>query len=347
MGRKPRTSVAQRSAIITLSQEGKTERYIASKLNISKTAVHNTISRKRKTGSLLDQARSGRPKVTSKVEDRRIVTMSKRNRRLTATEICAEINSSREKPVCVSTIKHRLLQHNLRGCVAVKKPLLRKQNKTKRLQWAISHKDWTFADWSKVLWTDESKFEIFGSKRRTFVRRTPQEKMLEQCVVPTVKHGGGSVMVWGSFSANGVGDIVKIDGILRKEQYKNILIRHAVPSGTRLIGNPFVLQEDNDPKHSAKICRSYTANKERQGVLKNMIWPPQSPDLNPIELLWDELDRRVRRQCPTSVTALWEILQYEWKSISQETLHKLIARMPRICSEVKKRRGGFFDEKNV
>jgi len=46
-----------------------------------------------------------------------------------------------------------------------------------------------------VLFTDESKFEIFGGKRRQYVRRQVGERMKEQCVVPTVKHGGASVMV--------------------------------------------------------------------------------------------------------------------------------------------------------
>lgn len=82
-----------------------------------------------------------------------------------------------------------------------------------------------------MLWTDESKFEVFGSKRRIFIHRTSKEKMLSDYVVPTVKHGGGSVIVWGSFCAAGIGNIVKIDGILKKEQYKMILEQHAPLGG--------------------------------------------------------------------------------------------------------------------
>lgn len=128
--------------------------------------------------------------------------------------------------------------------------MLRTANKKKRLTWARNHEAWTTDDWRNVLWTDESKFELIGSKRRVFVRRSAGEKMLPECVVPTVKHGGGSVMVWGCFSANGVGDLIRIDGILNKERYKNILQHHAIPSGIRLIGQNFILQQDNDPKHS-------------------------------------------------------------------------------------------------
>jgi len=60
---------------------------------------------------------------------------------------------------------------------AVRKPLLRSQNKKKRLEWTKKHRYWTTSDWNKVLWSDESKFEIFGSKRRVFVRRLAGERV--------------------------------------------------------------------------------------------------------------------------------------------------------------------------
>ena len=54
--------------------------------------------------------------------------------------------------------------------------------------------------------------------------------------MPTVKHGGGSVMVWGCFSHAGVGQLKIIEGIMKNEQYHSILQRHAIPSGINLIG---------------------------------------------------------------------------------------------------------------
>ncbi|GAB0095396.1 hypothetical protein DMENIID0001_107770 [Sergentomyia squamirostris] len=229
----------------------------------------------------------------------------------------------------------------------MKKPLLRPQNKIKRLQWAKQHSSWTSREWQRVLWSDESKFQIFGSNRRVFVRWRPGERGKIECIVPTVKHGGGSVMVWGCFGNNTIGDLKLIEGVLNKEGYKQILQENALPSGSRLIGHNFVFQEDNDPKHSSKLCRGYLEENERQGVLSQMKWPPQSPDLNPIELLWDELDRKVRESKPTSKGNLWELLQKSWNEISQETLSKLTERMPRICRAVMKAKGGFFEENKI
>lgn len=162
-----------------------------------------------------------------------IVVTSKQNRRLTAPEIRVEVDKSREKPVSVSTVKRRLRDANLFGRVAVRKPLLKPRNKKKRMQWTLTHCDWSEEDYRKVLWSDESKFEIFDSKRIIFVRRFAEEKMMPQCVVPTVKHGGGFVMVWGCFSGYGTGNQVQIKGIMKKKQYKVILEKNAIPSGLK------------------------------------------------------------------------------------------------------------------
>ena len=145
-----------------------------------------------------------RPRCTTKQEDKYIRVSSLRNRRLTGPELVASLNGTRKMPVSTSTVKRRLRDAGLLGRVAKKKPYQWLANKRKRLSWAQKHRHWTEEDWKKVLWTDESKFEVFGSHRRIFVRRRTSEKMLEECLTPSVKHGGGNVMVWGCFGAGKV-----------------------------------------------------------------------------------------------------------------------------------------------
>ena len=188
-------SIEKRSSIITLAKEGYSVREISIKTKIPKSTVHDTVKKLTDSNIFEYTKRTRRPKKTTESEDRFMQTLSKRNRRMTATEIAAEVNKHREAPIGTTTVKRRLLQEGLRGCVAVKKPLLRAQNKKKRLQWAILYKDYTAEDWEKVLWTDESKFEVFGTKPRIHVRRKQSEKLIPDCIVPTVKHGGQSVMV--------------------------------------------------------------------------------------------------------------------------------------------------------
>ena len=90
--------------------------------------------------------------------------------------------------------------------------------------------------------------------------------------------------------------------------YNSILQRYAIPSGLCLVGVSFVFQQYNDPKHTSRLCKGYLT-KESDGVLHQITWPPQSPDLNPIEMVWDELDRRVKEKQPTSAQYMWELLQ--------------------------------------
>ena len=78
-----------------------------------------------------------------------------------------------------------------------------------------------------------------------------------------------------------------------------------------------------------------------------MDWSAQSPDLNPIKLLWDEIDWYVKKFQVKSEEHLWELLQKAWIAVTMETLNKLILRMPRIYEAVMKKRGGYFDESKV
>lgn len=95
--------------------------------------------------------------------------------------------------------------------------------------------------------------------------------MLPECIVLTVKHGNGSVLVWGCFSLSRTGDLVKINGIMRKENYKLLLEQNALFSSLRLIGDNFVFTQDN-PKHTSLLCKNYLLETENGGILKLMTW---------------------------------------------------------------------------
>ena len=91
--------------------------------------------------------------------------------------------------VSVRTVRCRLQSSGLRGCVAVKKPFISKVNKVKRPKFAKAHKNWMCEQWGRVLWTDESKFNLVGSDRAVYVRRRPEEALAHSCTRKTVKHG--------------------------------------------------------------------------------------------------------------------------------------------------------------
>ena len=94
--------------------------------------------------------------------------------------------------------------------------------------------------------------------------------MREECLTPSVKHGGGNVIVWGCFGAGKVEDLYKVKGILNKEGYHSILQRHAIPCGQRLIGANFLLQQDNDPKHTSKLYNNYLGKNQSACILSGV-----------------------------------------------------------------------------
>jgi hypothetical protein len=138
-------------------------------------------------------------------------------------------------------------------------------------------------------------------------------------------------MVWGCFSYYGVGSLVKVNGLMEQKQYKSILQRHLCTSAKKLYGNKkWIFQHDNDPKHTSKTVKNYLSNKSRL-VLK---WPSQSPDLNPIENLWSELDRVTKHRKPQNEEELMEVLTNAWNTLPVSYLHNLVDSMPRRMQAV-------------
>jgi transposase len=266
-------------------------RKVCASLNHPYSTVLYTINRFKETNSNMDRRGRGNFQSLSSSDKRFIKILSKRDRTKTLPFLTEEFNIARKKTCSQSTVRRCLLDWGLKGRVAAKKPLLRKPNVAKRLAFEKDHVTWTNEQWSQVLFSDESKFEIFGNKRRLFVRRFEGERYSKYCLQPTVKHGGGSIMVWGAISSKGALPLKRIEGKMDMkvtfcqtrsslqpkrliylinfpfyQVYHQILIRHVIPGGKRLLGRGFTFQEDNDPKYAFKLCRGYLERKENAGV---------------------------------------------------------------------------------
>ena len=146
----------------------------------------------------------GRKRKTTSKEDIIIVRKSKADRFKSAPEIKAEMQA--EHGVCISssTTRRRLREAGLKGCRSRQKPRLTKRHKKTRLEFATLHKNWTATQWSRVIFSDESRFLIHRSDGRAYVRRMVGEALNMNCVQSTVKHGGGGIMVLGCISRKGM-----------------------------------------------------------------------------------------------------------------------------------------------
>ena len=148
-------------------------------------------------------------------------------------------------------------------------------------------------------------------------------------------------MMWGCMLWEGVGMACKIDGTMDGDLYVKILqdeLQNSLTYHKKKV-NHMIFQQDNDPKHTCKKASTWL---EDHGY-HVLHWPAQSPDLNPIEHLWNHLKRRVAdyKHPPKGILELWERVQVEWDDIPTKVCQNLIESMPRHVEAVLKARGGY------
>uniref|UniRef100_A0A803KET0 Tc1-like transposase DDE domain-containing protein n=1 Tax=Xenopus tropicalis TaxID=8364 RepID=A0A803KET0_XENTR len=258
---------------------------ISKALDIPWKKVKTVIVKWRKYGTTVTLPRTGRP---SKIDE-------KTKRKL--------VREATKRPT--STLKE--LQEYL--------PFLTKKNIQARVHFAKTHLKSPKSMWEKVVWSDETKVELFGHNSKKY---------------SSVKYPQ-SVMVWGAMSAAGVGPLCFIKGRVNAASYQEILEHFMLPSAEKLYGDEdFIFQHDLAPAHSAKTTGKWFTD---HGITV-LNWPANSPDLNPIENLWDIVKRKLRDTRPNTLDELKAAIEASWASITPEQCHRLIASMPRHIEAV-------------
>jgi hypothetical protein len=225
--------------------------------------------------------------------------------------------------------------------VKAKKPLLKRRHIKDRLEFAQKYQHWTEEDWARVIFSDETKINHLGSDGRQWVWKKAGAPLTAQHVQPTVKFGGGSLMIWGCMTVHGVGFMCRIEGLMNAELYEEILEDHVLKT-VEYYGmdeNNFIFQQDNDSKHKSKWAMKWFKDHN----VELLDWPAQSPDLNPIEHLWHSLKFKLAayETEPKSIQELWERVQEKWEEMTKDECLKLINSMPRRVAAVLKAKGGY------
>lgn len=330
------TTLEERKIIIHNFKLGKPYRDIAKIVNRSLSTVEYIIKRYNTENRIQRKGRNAPNKIFNAYEERWIVRKIKENSKLSAPRLTQEVEKYLKKTVNPETVRRVLRKNGFYGRTARNKPYVNEKNRKKRLKFAEEYIKEDFSFWKNVIYTDESKFNLFQSDGKINVWRKPREEFKIENLKSTVKHGGGSVMVWGCVSAFGVGSLEFIDGKMNKWHYLNILKRNLKQSAEQMgIKNNYCFYGDNDPKHTSRIAQEWLLHN----CPKVIQTPPQSPDLNIIENVWHELKGKIRKHQFSNLSGLKVALEEEWKKISINYCEKLVKSMPRRLEEVIKKRG--------
>jgi transposase len=239
-------------------------------------------------------------------------------------------------------IRSSLRRRGYKRCVAYAKPPLTEANRQIRYSWAQAHIDWEPWQWWRILWSDET-WITGGRHRKNWVTRRPGEELNDTCIVDKVrrKHGW---MFWGCFSGITKGPHLfweKEWSSINKESYCDRIVP-LVDGWIRL--NPHLsFMQDGAPGHSA----AFTISQLSERGITPIHWPPFSPDLNPIEAVWNKMKDYIEAHYPDqkdgkqyTYDQLRSIVTEAWDSITVDTLRELIDSMHARCQAVIDAHGG-------
>ncbi|PPR03974.1 hypothetical protein CVT26_001081 [Gymnopilus dilepis] len=311
--------------------------------NVRTRTAQRIIERWQKTGSTSNKPRPGRPSKLTDRDKREIVRAVRKNRRAPLTDITNQISAD----VSVSTVQRVLAAQGYHRRVARKVPWLTKNHRKLRFIWGKVYRKMRMRDWWNVIYSDETYIWVGDRAGRIFVTRRRDERLLDECLVPTFKQSNLRVMVWGCIVGGRKGPLVVMEypggkgGGMNTERYREQVLEGALLdfyNQLKVRKRCIRFQQDGASCHRSKATMNWLTGHR----IPTLFHPPNSPDLTPIEPVWLELKRilRNRGHTPTSIDELKSAVREAWDQIPVEFINKHIKRMPDRVKAILKARGG-------
>jgi hypothetical protein len=258
----------------------------------------------------------------------------------------ADIGNDIELPISRKSVAKVLDGYGYHRRVVRKVPFLKKAQKRARLAWAHEMRNMDEEGWMDVIWSDESYVHL-DKTSRIYVTCTADEEYNDDCVIPTFKQSNVRVMVWGCIAHGWKGPLVILEypggkgGGMTAERYREQVLEGVLEDAIcdfQAKRPGICFQQDGAPCHKAKSThRWFSARK-----IPLFPHPASSPDLSPIEPVWHELKKRIRkhRPVPTTFESLKKVVMEEWEKLDIADINKHTSKMVERVEAVRKAKGG-------
>ncbi|UYV71891.1 hypothetical protein LAZ67_9000945, partial [Cordylochernes scorpioides] len=307
---------------VGLKRAGWSIRQIAADTHLGASTVHRLWRRWLEQGNVAIYRKVGATRVTSARVDRRILRQAVAALQATCTAILQHVQDTLDHSISTRTISRRLVANGLHSCRPLRRLPLTPPNRRQRLEWCRARSTW-MTEWHRVVFSDESRFCLSSDSRRVRVWRRRGERSNPAAIVerPTVRQRG--IMVWGAIAYDSRSTLLRIQGTMTAQRYVDDVLRPVTLPYLQGVPNA-LYQQDNARPHTARISQQALQD------VQMLPWPPYSPDLSPIEHVWDIIGRRLHAlPQPRSEDELWQMVEREWRAIPKDAIHTLIDSLPR------------------
>ena len=208
-----------RKEVIFRHSQGDGYKTIAKRLNICRDTVGSIVRKYTAEGTVAILPGRGRRKKLSSTARRFLRRQIEKNPRVTAKELHKDLAATGIE-VSVHTVRRTLHAEGFHARTPRRTPLLTNKHKKGRLYYDQGNLNKPQKFLNTILWDDETKLERFGAMDQRYIWRKKNEAYVEKNTLPTVKHGGDSLMFWGCFESLGTGNLQRVDGIMNSIKYQ-------------------------------------------------------------------------------------------------------------------------------